>query len=62
MLGLIAWATVFPAAVFLDHLRIEQRVHPEFWNIPKYFVAGLEGEAEIISRQHASKSESRKSV
>ena len=38
-LALIAWACVFPTAVWLEHLHFGGRVHPEFWNIPKYFVA-----------------------
>ncbi len=38
-LGLVAWASVFPTAAWLEHLHLAERVHPEFWNIPKYFVA-----------------------
>jgi diguanylate cyclase (GGDEF)-like protein/PAS domain S-box-containing protein len=36
--GLFAWALVFPAGEFCDHLHI-QNISPELWNIPKYFVA-----------------------
>jgi diguanylate cyclase (GGDEF)-like protein len=59
-LGLVAWATVFPAAVLLEQLRVGYRVHPEFWNIPKYFVAFgmmlMLLEDEIIVANEAGKS------
>lgn len=38
-LSLIAWAAVFPVAEFCTHLGIVERISPELWNIPKYFVA-----------------------
>ena len=57
--GLFAWAAVFPAAEFCDHLGIVDRISPELWNIPKYFVAfGMILsllEEEIISANRASK-------
>jgi diguanylate cyclase (GGDEF)-like protein len=37
--GLLAWAAVFPAAAFCEHLGIITHISPEFWNVPKYFVA-----------------------
>ena len=37
--GLLAWAAVFPAGEFCDHLGIFSRISPELWNVPKYFVA-----------------------
>jgi diguanylate cyclase (GGDEF)-like protein/PAS domain S-box-containing protein len=57
--GLFAWGAVFPAAEFCAHLGLYNRVSPEFWNIPKYFVAfGMILsllEKEIISANRASK-------
>lgn len=37
--SLISWAAVFPLAEAFDHLHLLQRIDPEFWNIPKFFVA-----------------------
>jgi diguanylate cyclase (GGDEF)-like protein/PAS domain S-box-containing protein len=37
--GLVAWSSVFPAGEFCAHLGIISSISPEFWNIPKYFVA-----------------------
>ena len=37
-IGLFAWAAVFPAGEFCDHLGL-QNINAELWNIPKYFVA-----------------------
>ena len=37
--GLLAWAAVFPTAEFCDHLGLIAHINPEFWNVPKYFVA-----------------------
>ena len=58
-LGLFAWAAVFPAAEFCDHLGIIARISPELWNVPKYFVAfGMVLsllEQEIIAASAASK-------
>ena len=57
--GLLAWAAVFPVAEFCDHLGIVQNISPEFWNVPKYFVAFgmmlILLEEEIIAANHASK-------
>jgi diguanylate cyclase (GGDEF)-like protein/PAS domain S-box-containing protein len=57
--GLLAWASVFPAGEFCDHLGIMARISPEFWNVPKYFVAfGMILtllEEEIIAANDASK-------
>ncbi len=57
--GLLAWAAVFPVAEFCDHLGIIQNVSPEFWNVPKYFVAFgmmlILLEEEIIAANDASK-------
>ncbi len=54
--GLLAWAAVFPAAEFCDHLGIIARISPEFWNVPKYFVAFgmilILLEEEIIATSH----------
>lgn len=38
-LGFLAWAAVFPVAEFCAHLGVIAHISPEFWNIPKYFVA-----------------------
>ena len=58
--GLVAWAAVFPTAALLEHLHLAARVQPEFWNIPKYFVAfGMILtllEEEIIVANSAAKS------
>ena len=57
--GLLAWAAVFPVAEFCDHLHIIDRISPEFWNVPKYFVAFgmmlILLEDEIIAANDASK-------
>ncbi|SEF91509.1 PAS domain S-box-containing protein/diguanylate cyclase (GGDEF) domain-containing protein [Bryocella elongata] len=37
--GLVAWSAVFPVAEFCGHLGIANSISPEFWNVPKYFVA-----------------------
>lgn len=57
--GLLAWASVFPIAALCEHLHVIERISPEFWNLPKYFVAFgmmlLLLEEEIIAANHASK-------
>ena len=57
--GLLAWAAVFPVAELCDYLGIIARISPEFWNLPKYFVAFgmmlILLEEEIIAANHASK-------
>ena len=57
--GLLAWAAVFPCAEFCDHLGLISRISPEFWNVPKYFVAFgmmlILLEEEIVSANNASK-------
>jgi diguanylate cyclase (GGDEF)-like protein/PAS domain S-box-containing protein len=57
--GLLAWAAVFPVGEFCIHLGIFSHISPEFWNVPKYFVAfGMMLvllEEEIIAAKHASK-------
>ena len=57
--GLIAWSAVFPSATFCQHLGITSRISPEFWNVPKYFVAFgmmlILLEEEIIAANQASK-------
>ena len=59
VLGLMAWAAVFPAGEFCDHLHIAQAISPEFWNLPKYFVAFgmmlVMLEEEIVAANAASK-------
>jgi diguanylate cyclase (GGDEF)-like protein len=54
--GLLAWSAVFPAGAFCDHLGIGARISPEFWNVPKYFVAFgmilILLEEEIIAASH----------
>jgi len=54
--GLLAWASVFPAAAFCQHLGIIGRISPEFWNVPKYFVAFgmilILLEEEILTASH----------
>jgi len=57
VVGLVAWAAVFPTAVslaiFLPHLNLS----PELWNVPKYFVEFgmiltlLEGEVIAMAHQ-----------
>ena len=57
-IGLFAWAAVFPAGEFCDHLGLHG-INAELWNIPKYFVAfGMMLtllEDEIIAASEASK-------
>jgi len=57
--GLLAWAAVFPVGEFCDHLHLFNSISPEFWNVPKYFVAFgmmlILLEEEIIAANHASK-------
>lgn len=57
--GLLAWASVFPVAQFCVHLGVIDRISPEFWNVPKYFVAFgmilVLFEEEIRSASGASK-------
>jgi diguanylate cyclase (GGDEF)-like protein/PAS domain S-box-containing protein len=57
--GLLAWASVFPVAEFCNHLHIIDQISPEFWNVPKYFVAFgmmlILLEEEIIAANQASK-------
>jgi len=54
--GLLAWAAVFPAAEFCNHLGLIARISPEFWNVPKYFVAFgmilILLEEEILTANH----------
>jgi PAS domain S-box-containing protein len=37
--GFLAWAAVFPVALLLAKYHPEIKIHREFWNIPKFFVA-----------------------
>lgn len=57
--GLFAWSAVFPSAEFCAHLGIRAQISPEFWNVPKYFVAFgmmlILLEEEIIAANQASK-------
>ena len=57
-IGLFAWAAVFPAGEFCDHLGLHG-INAELWNIPKYFVAfGMMLtllEDEILAASAASK-------
>jgi diguanylate cyclase (GGDEF)-like protein len=57
--GLLAWAAVFPAAEFCNHLGIIARISPEFWNVPKYFVAFgmilILLEEEILAANHQAR-------
>ncbi len=39
ILGLVAWAAVFPVGLLCDHLIPAAHIPPELWNVPKYFVA-----------------------
>ena len=54
--GLFAWMAVFPAAAFCAHLGLISRISPEFWNVPKYFVAFgmilILLEEEILTASH----------
>ena len=36
--GLLAWAAVFPTAIFLAHFSPAVHAPDELWNVPKYFV------------------------
>ncbi|MBV8632540.1 MAG: EAL domain-containing protein [Silvibacterium sp.] len=38
VIGLLAWAAVFPCALALDAFLPKLQVSPELWNIPKFFV------------------------
>jgi diguanylate cyclase (GGDEF)-like protein/PAS domain S-box-containing protein len=57
--GLLAWAAVFPAGEFCQHLGIAASISPELWNVPKYFVAFgmilVLLEEEIVAAGAASK-------
>ena len=37
--GAVAWALVWAAHAFLDHVAPHVAISPEIWNLPKYFVA-----------------------
>jgi diguanylate cyclase (GGDEF)-like protein/PAS domain S-box-containing protein len=56
ILGLVAWAAVFPIGLICSFLVKEGQIPPELWNVPKYFVAFgmiltlLEDEFLIASR------------
>ena len=39
ILGLVAWASVFPVGLLCDYLIPAAQIPPELWNVPKYFVA-----------------------
>ncbi len=39
ILGLVAWAAVFPVGLICDFLVHAGQIPPELWNVPKYFVA-----------------------
>jgi diguanylate cyclase (GGDEF)-like protein/PAS domain S-box-containing protein len=39
ILGLVAWACVFPVGLLCDYLVRAGQIPPELWNVPKYFVA-----------------------
>ena len=39
ILGLVAWAAVFPVGLICDYLVRAGQIPPELWNVPKYFVA-----------------------
>jgi diguanylate cyclase (GGDEF)-like protein/PAS domain S-box-containing protein len=39
VLGLVAWAAVFPVGLICDSLVKAGQIPPELWNVPKYFVA-----------------------
>jgi diguanylate cyclase (GGDEF)-like protein/PAS domain S-box-containing protein len=57
--GLFAWAAVFPAGEFCIRLGTFNSISPEFWNVPKYFVAFgmilILLEEEIFAANEASK-------
>src|ERR1700689_4170561 len=39
ILGLVAWAAVFPVGLICDFFVHAGQIPPELWNVPKYFVA-----------------------
>jgi diguanylate cyclase (GGDEF)-like protein/PAS domain S-box-containing protein len=39
ILGLVAWASVFPVGLICDYLVKAGQIPAELWNVPKYFVA-----------------------
>ena len=39
ILGLVAWAAVFPVGLLCDYLVPAAQIPPGLWNVPKYFVA-----------------------
>jgi diguanylate cyclase (GGDEF)-like protein/PAS domain S-box-containing protein len=39
ILGLVAWAAVFPVGLICDYLVRAGQIPAELWNVPKYFVA-----------------------
>jgi diguanylate cyclase (GGDEF)-like protein/PAS domain S-box-containing protein len=39
LVGLVAWAAVFPASLLVSHLWPQFVLNPEVWNIPKFCVA-----------------------
>jgi diguanylate cyclase (GGDEF)-like protein/PAS domain S-box-containing protein len=39
ILGLVAWAAVFPVGLLCQHLVRAGQIPPELWNVPKFFVA-----------------------
>jgi diguanylate cyclase (GGDEF)-like protein/PAS domain S-box-containing protein len=39
ILGLVAWASVFPVGLLCQHLAPAAQIPPGLWNVPKYFVA-----------------------
>jgi diguanylate cyclase (GGDEF)-like protein/PAS domain S-box-containing protein len=39
ILGLVAWAGVFPAYLLCQYLIPAAQIPPDLWNVPKYFVA-----------------------
>jgi len=39
VLGLVAWASVFPVSLLCDYLIPAAQIPPGLWNVPKFFVA-----------------------
>ena len=39
ILGLVAWAAVFPVGLICDYLVQAGQIPAELWNMPKFFVA-----------------------
>jgi diguanylate cyclase (GGDEF)-like protein/PAS domain S-box-containing protein len=39
IVGLVAWASVFPVGLLCNYLVRAGQISPELWNVPKYFVA-----------------------